>query len=184
VVLVLTLPTPTGLAVVPAVALILAPAASWWLAKLLGPRWMPWFYRRPGTCEFSSAGIDLRSRRIGADGETLHINWPEIGGIESRPTHPTIVRPDGSVVTAIPSDLLYLRPVERSEEWTVAQAIVSMRPDDLVLTGLMGVRRRWGDEARSPIEPQPLMSRSAQVVMAAYLSVIFIVPLVRSLLHH
>jgi hypothetical protein len=164
------------------------PAIVWLVGKALGPERWPWFYRQPGTCTFSPAGLDWTTEMISA-GHEGHIDWHEIAGVERRHGRLAVVGRDDAVVDHVRSDLYRLRPIGRQEDWSFAQALVSYRPQDYVLTDLVlykmpaGARRRERGERESEITPQPL-SRAPQVAMALYIGAIALIAIVQAFIRH
>jgi hypothetical protein len=160
----------------------LVPAAIWLSGKALGPDRWPWFYREPGTVTFSARGIDWTSALPGTPREG-HVDWGDIAGVDRRSLRFGVVGLDDHVVVQIRADLTRLRPIDREEDWSYAQALVAYLPEDFVLTELVvnkmpaGARRRRDGEPASQISPLPL-NRSSQVALAIYIAVIGLVSLI------
>ena len=94
---------------------------------------------------------------------------------------------DDGVVARVRADLYRLRPIDRKEDWSFAQVLVSYRPSEFVLTSFKfykmpaGARRRLKNEPESAIEPIEL-TRAPQVAMAIYLAVILLTSVIGAVL--
>jgi hypothetical protein len=169
--------------------LALAFAVVWLVGKAAGPERLRWFYRRPGSCTFSPDSFEWRTEMPFRAGRITRVEWKNVSGIEIRSLRFSIVGSDNEVHAQLDPDILRLRPEGLREDLTFAQALVSYRPDDYVLTDprrygvSAGARRRNRDEPRSVVAPRTL-SRSTNVALVVYVVVIFVVGFLETALQH
>ncbi|MGH2464323.1 MAG: hypothetical protein ACRDGI_02585 [Candidatus Limnocylindrales bacterium] len=156
-----------------------APGAIWLVAKVLGPSWVPWFYRHPGSMTISAQGISWRSAMPGFQAKEGRVPWESIEGIEGNFVRLWIVGKYDKRIVEIPADIRRLRLVGVAEDWSLAQLLVTSRPDEYVLTdpdyhGLpSGMRRRDSREPASDVQSKPL-NRSSERIWAAFILVIYL----------
>jgi hypothetical protein len=164
---------------VPAVAVALIPSGIWIIGIGAGPSRLPWFYRPPGTCTFTEAGIDLKTQMAG-NPQSVHVQWHDVAGVERRGLRMCVINQTGDIAAHIRADLTRLRPPGVSEDWSFAQALVAYRPTDYVLTDFVALGQPAGARQRESGDPVSLLvpatlSRANLVAIAISAVVIFLV---------
>jgi len=158
----------------------------WIIGIGAGPGRLPWFYRPPGTCTFTPAGVDLKTQMAG-NPQSIHVEWHDIAGVERRGLRMCVINRQDDIAAHIRADLTRLRPPDVSEDWSFAQALVAYRPNQYVLTDLValgqpaGARQRETGDPASSIVPAPL-TRANLVAIAFSAVVIFLVAFVGAVL--